>query len=136
MSELKTIFVEGREINVLGTKIIVKTISVGNIPVVLNLANRIFSIIKDLKSDEKYNTAILKAITEDFEGVLKLIEVTTNLDKEDIPNLNISAMTIILAEVIKENSDFLSLHVMPNLQNLLQGLKKPEAKSGLTKSKN
>ena len=138
MSELKTIFVEGREFDLLGSNVTVKTICVGDLPAMLSVVDKVLALLPKLKTDKDRNSAILNAIKEDFDAIITLLEITTDLKKETITKLNIAALSILIAEVVKENADFLSQHVVTNLNFLFQSYQAKEnskSQSGSTKSK-
>lgn len=135
---LRTIFVEGRDYKITEDKVIkINTISVGNIPVVLNLINKYLDLVPKMKKESDKNAIVMKAIVEDFDSVIKLIEITTDLSKEDIQNLNMAALALIATEVISENADFLYQHVLPAFQKVTQSLKEKQKTStiGSIKSK-
>ena len=79
----------------------------------------------------------MKAIVEDFDSVIKLIEITTDLNAEEIKSLNMAALALIATEVISENADFLYQHVLPAFQKVTQSLKEKQKTSttGSIKSK-
>ena len=106
MEDLKSIFVEGRTVNIGGTEILVKSFCVQDIPTAVEMAEKYVQIIG---SDDTSNMSLLKAITKEWESVKYLIEITTDLNKEDIPRLNSGAALLILREVIKENLQVIKL---------------------------
>lgn len=136
-NELQSIFSEGKTFKLANKEILIKTISVGDIPVVLTIVNKYLEVAPHLKDEKKRKAVIIKAVSEDFDSVLKILEVTTDLSKEDIKKLNLAALASISSEVIKENADFLYQHVIPAFQSTFQNLseKQNEAKAGSTKSK-
>lgn len=127
MSELETIFSEGREVKIGQRVVVIKTIELGQIPVLVDIATKIYSTMGANK-DQK--AAITKLVKEDFESFLQLFVVTTNLDMTEIKKLNIAAATEIFSNVVKDNADFFTQNVLP----LASALK--ETLTGLNKSKN
>lgn len=135
---LRTIFVEGRDYKITEDKVIrINTISVGNIPVVLGLISKYLDLAPKIKKESDKNAIIMKAIVEDFDSVIKLIEITTDLNAEEIKSLNMAALALIATEVISENADFLYQHVLPAFQKVTQSLKEKQKTSttGSIKSK-
>lgn len=111
-TELSTIFCTSRKIKIADKEIEIKQIPLGEIPVVMDI---VFNIFENVSTKMK-TVDFIKAVRKDFSAVLKLIEVTTNLSKEEIPKINQAAAIHILSEVVEENVDFLLMHVLPALK--------------------
>lgn len=111
--ELETIFGVEKEIEVSGHKVKIKTLSLGDLPVVSELIEKVVAILPDFKRDA--NAAIIKFIKSDFQSVIKLLGATTSLDDKEVARLNPAAAVVIVSAVIKENSSFLADHVAPQI---------------------
>lgn len=119
--ELQSIFVVDRKIKIADKEIGIKSIELGQIPEVLGIINKIYGYIPEGKT-EGIGKLISQALEKDFDSVIRLFEMTTDLDVEDLKRLNIAAATIIAHEVIKENSDFLLKNVLPQVQEVAKNL--------------
>lgn len=129
--QLKTLFCDSREVEFAGAKIQVRNIALGDLPVLIEVISKIF----EQKTNLNDKSAIAKAVAKDFDRILKLFEITTDLKIEDIKKMNIGAATFVLGEVIKENADFFQQQVLPRLTSLVDQVKKPTKVSGHNKSK-
>lgn len=131
MSEdLKNIFSEGREISIGDHKIVIKQIALGDIPTILDIVSKVFEVMpKNKQKVGDIKKEILAAVSKDFDSILKVLSVTTDLSSENISRLNLGATAKIVEAVIKDNVDFFQSHVVPALQELAQNL------AGMGKSK-
>ena len=137
-NQLESIFVEEYEFKVTEkASIKIKTIAVGDIPVVLNFMNKYLDAMPKLKSSTDKNQFIIKAIADDFDFIVKLLNITTSLTIEEVKKLNMAALVLISTEVINKNADFLYQNVMPAFQNLSHLFKESqkEVVAGTSKSK-
>lgn len=115
--ELATIFGIEKDLVIGEATVKIKQVELGNLATVLDIIETIF----EMKSKKAPGTKeILSAVTNHFDKVLKLLEVTTDLGAENVKRLNVAAATLILSEVIKENSDFFSQKVVPLLQGIAE----------------
>lgn len=126
---LETLFAESKKINVGNTEVEIKQIALKDLPRVVGVAQKIFE-----GPDVSMPVKITQLIASDFESLLELIKRLTNLDEEQINNLNLASTIMIVSEIIKENTDFLQQNVTPLLQGMGAELKK--VKTGSSKSKN
>lgn len=134
MSELNTIFGTEKKIKIADREISIKTVSLGDLPIVTGIIEKVVSLLPQIKKDQ--NAAILKFVTTDFDSVIKLLCATTSLSKEEISNLNPAAATLIFSAVIKENSSFLAEHVAPAIKEATKGFSEAKEKaSGSGQSK-
>lgn len=132
LSELSSIFSDGKKLKIGSREVLIKSIAVGDIPLILDIMTKFFEVAPKAKADKaQYKAIITKAVANDFESVIKVLEVTTDLTNEEIKKLNIAAATLIVAEVIKDNADFFQGHVLPVLQGMAQSLNL----AGMNKSK-
>lgn len=114
MKTLNTIFSIEKEIELGEKKIKIKTLTLGDIPLVADFGYKIATEWSKSKKDTK--VVILSLIKNDFNSVVKLIEATTDLGTEDIRKLNLAATAKITSEVLKENGSFLEEFVAPAIQ--------------------
>lgn len=128
MSELDSLFSNERKIKIGTEEVAIKSITLGDLPIILKLASKFMDLTSNKKQDIKL--VAMKMLTEDFESVLELFEVTTDLPKDKLKKLNMAASIVILSEVVKDNADFFQQHVAPALQSLSGKV------SGTNKSKN
>lgn len=119
MSELETIFSEGKTVKIGKKDILVKNIALGDMPVLIAIFSKVADLLPKKKGQELNQTAIGLAIAQNFDDFLKLFEVTTDLKAEEIKKLNIAASVQIFAKVLGENMDFLELHVKPVVKDLI-----------------
>lgn len=129
--QLKTLFCDSREIEFAGSKIQVRNISLGDLPILVDAITKFF----DQKVDMADTKQIMRAIMKDFGTILKIFSITTDLNEDQIKKLNVAAATYILGEVVKENADFFQQHVVPHLTNLVGAAKNKAKVSGQNKSK-
>lgn len=129
--QLKTLFCDSREVEFAGSKINVRNIALGDLPVLIEIIAKLF----DGKTDLTNEKAIILAVTKDFGSILKIFEITTDLNADQIKKLNTGAATFILGEVVKENASFFQQHVLPRLQGLVGQMKNQKKVSGHNKSK-
>jgi len=127
--ELKSIFSEGTELKIADKVIKINTITMGDIPVAVEIVSKISDLIPELNNDKKKNAAIFKFISTDFNSVISLLKVTTDLSEADIKKLNPAAGALVIAAVIKENASFFAQYVAPVITEATKGL-------GSIKSKN
>lgn len=115
MESLESLFPVEKELQ-FGTRVVkIKTVELGNIPTLLK------TIDPFLKSNNRKETA-LNMFQNDFESVLKLFEITTDLSTDEIKKMSLAAAMIIFNAVLKENSDFLVEKVIPHLQEMAKSL--------------
>lgn len=128
--QLASIFSSERDYEIGGKVIKIKDVTIGDIPVFLEIVNKLASAFDtDSKTDLKVGLVISKAIANEFDSVLKILQITTDLDSETIKKLNLAAATKITNEVVKQNLDFLHLHLVPALGQI------KESFAGMKKSK-
>ena len=131
MKELNDLFPTEKEIEIGKSKVKIKNIALGDIPVVAEIVGKavgLFSIKgKDelvIKKDE-----LLKFIANDFNSVVNLLSVTTDLEIDVIKKLNIAAASTILISVFKENASFFSQQVAPMIKEATKDLGQNKSKS-------
>lgn len=130
--ELKSIFSSEKELSLGGKIIKIKDVTIGDIPVFMEIINKLASKLTLEGTNLQVGLLISQAISSEFDSVLEILELTTDLSMEDIKKLNLAAATLIAHEVIKQNIDFLSKHALPALQKIkesLAGMKKSKSSS-------
>lgn len=133
MSELKSIFSDGRIIKVADRDIMIKSIELGQIPDLIDVGTKLIALLPDGKKNIS-KIEIAKAIGKDFGSITKLFEITTDLDESTIKKLNLAAATVILENIIKDNADFFLANVLPLVKGMATNLS--GLIPGTTKSKN
>lgn len=142
MSDLNALFVTEKEADVLGAKVKIKQVTLGDLPKLITLASKHFSPVKKNQPQPELMETIKKIVTEDFATVCEVLASITNIPAEKIPSINIGAATLILHEIVKENLDFLQSTVIPAVNKMAESMTealakdKPESTAGSTKSKN
>lgn len=129
MEELQSIYADTTTKKIGGTDIVFNIIKVKDVPKAIGIVEKCMDLV-NMSGESNIN--FLKTISKEWDSVSILIEICTNLTKENIENLNIGAAAQIVTEVVKQNRDFLAQHVLPILKPLLE---KKNQKDGLTKSK-
>lgn len=120
-NQLETIFTEGREVQVSKTKsVLVKTVSLGDLPVILKAISKYFEAKSNKQIKGQESSVALKMVTENYDDVLKIFEISTNLSPDEVKKLNIGAAVLLLSEIIKDNSDFLVSHVIPLAEGMAE----------------
>lgn len=129
--ELESIFSEGRKIKIADKEIIIKTVPLGQLPIVISLILK----MKPFFGEGKFDTAkFSELIIQDFGEVMNLIAITTNLTYEEIKKLNLAATAKIAKEIIEDNTSFLENQVFPIIKEL-KVLGKNQQQAGGGKSK-
>jgi hypothetical protein len=125
MKELLKMFPEKIEVK-LGDKVVeIKTIPFGKLPQIADLADKIMNKVqKNPSNDLGITKAVFEIMKEDFEGVVKGLEITTTLDAKEINEMSLEAATFILSNVIEVNADFLSQKVFPQLKIMSESMAK------------
>lgn len=113
--ELDVLFSKEKEIKVSGVTIKIRSIELQDISKLTNLMSG--KIIKGLDQ-----TGMMLEILKDQELIVALFQATTDLKKEVILKLNMSAASEILSEVILENVSFFTTAVLPKLKKMTEGL--------------
>lgn len=131
MSELGDIFSQDKDLKIGDKTIKIKGVTLGDLPVVIKLVSKYFELVpKSGKPD--YKLIATKILSDDFESVLKIFEIATDLTPIEIKKLNMGAVLLVLTHFVKDNADFFYQNVLPILSNLAD-LKKDL--DGTTKSK-
>ena len=124
---LETMFTDGKEISFGDRKVLVKNVALGDLPVLLKVLAKIFELMKKEKKDQDMKATITKALSEDFDSIIQIFEITTDLKTDEIKKLNLAATAILLNKIISENADFLQRHVIPVIRGMattINGLNK------------
>lgn len=127
MSELESIFSEGRDFKIGKSVVKIKNISLGDLPVLLGAVSKFMEAGN--KKGQTTEAIAMKIFTEDFDSVVKIFEAATDLEADVVKKLNVAAGVKIMVEIIKDNLAFFSQHVVPALKEL------QEKSAGLNKSK-
>ena len=137
MKELKSIFPPKTQVH-FGDKLVdVKSITLKDLPVVAEIAEKVFDKIMSLlfsgKEDQELGLAITKEIIQilknDIELLQKLIEITTTVEKEIIQDLSLEAGLFLLDSILEVNKDFLSQNVLPRAKELFSKYAQKESKT-------
>lgn len=124
-NELKSIFAEGREIELGGSKIQIKQIELQHLPIVVEIVSKIYDAnnkVSKMKREDSIKS-VIDTLKNDFDMAVKLMVATTNLEEKDVRRLNLGAATLILSEVIEENVDFLLKNVIPSVTGVAEKIK-------------
>lgn len=128
MKELKNIFPPKTKV-VFGDQVIeIKSITLKDLPVVAGIAEKVFDkvfglLLSDKKEQDlglEITKEIINILKNDIESLETLLEITTTVEKETIPNLSLEAGLFLLDSVLEVNKDFLSQNVLPMAKDLFQ----------------
>ena len=124
MKELSDLFPTEKEIEIGKSKVKIKNIALGDIPVVAEIVGKAMGLFSVKGKDELVikKDELLKFIANDFNSVVNLLSVTTDLEIEVIKKLNIAAASTILISVFKENASFFSQQVAPMIKEATKDL--------------
>lgn len=113
MKELKEIFAPHSEIK-LGEQIVkVSPFIVKDIPVVVSIITKGFNeIFKPGATDIQTTQNMLNFLLKNLDEAYKLIEMTTQLNKDYFQDKSIETLSFVISEVIEVNYDFLYQKVM------------------------
>lgn len=131
MKELNDLFPTEKEIEIGKSKVKIKNIALGDIPVVAEIVGKAMGLFSIKGKDELVikKDELLKFIANDFNSVINLLTVTTDLEIEVIKKLNIAAASTILISVFKENASFFSQQVAPMIKEATKDLGQSKSKS-------
>lgn len=131
MKELNDLFPTEKEIEIGKSKVKIKNIALGDIPVVAEIVGKAMGLFSVKGKDELVikKDELLKFIANDFNSVVNLLTVTTDLEIEVIKKLNIAAASTILISVFKENASFFSQQVAPMIKEATKDLGQSKSKS-------
>lgn len=115
MSELNDLFSVEKQIKIGNREVTIKTIKLGDIPKVVTLA-------KHFQADNDLKQVAIHLLSNDFPSVIQLFEVTTDLKKSEIEDLNPAAAMLIFNNVMVVNSDFLLTYVVPQVQEMTKSM--------------
>lgn len=121
MKELKDIFPTGSKIKLGEQEVEVKDFAVSHIPHIMEVAARVQSHLDQTKDIGK---TVVKVLAEDFDGILKAVELSTDLELDFLKKLNTEALIFIASEVVEVNLDFFMKKIKPRIENLAKGLEK------------
>ena len=131
MKELSDLFPTEKEIEIGKSKVKIKNIALGDIPVVAEMVGKAMGLFSIKGKDELVikKDELLKFIANDFNSVVILLSVTTDLEIDVIKKLNIAAASTILISVFKENASFFSQQVAPMIKEATKDLGQSKSKS-------
>lgn len=131
--ELKDIFSKDKELKIGETTVLIKIVTLGDISDLAGIVSKVMEISEKFKKEKDHMKMILNFISTDFDSVIKLLTITTDLKEEVIKKLSPAAGAVILSEVFKENSSFFVQYVLPAVKVAAANLKE---KGGQAQSKN
>lgn len=126
MRELKSIFPPKTQV-MFGEKLVdIKSITLKDLPIVADITEKVFDKIFVLllsgKQDQDLGIALAKEVISvlknDVEALQNLLEITTSVPKETIPDISLEAGLFLLDNVLEVNKDFLSQNVLPMAKDL------------------
>lgn len=137
MKELKSIFPPKTKVMFGESVVEIKSITLKDLPVVAEIAENVFDKVMSLlfsgKEDQELGIAVTKEIIHilqhDLELLQKLIEITTSVEKEIIPDLSLEAGLFLLDSILEVNKDFLFQNVLPRAKELFSKYAQKESKT-------
>lgn len=133
MSELESLFVTEKTVKIGKGEVVVKQLTVDDLPKILQI---MMKVMPEKNKTFDLKAAVQKIVTDHFEEVKLLLVSLTNIETEKVGKLNLAAASMIIAEVLKENVDFLYQHVVPAIQGLTDSINQKSPTDGSGKSKN
>lgn len=119
---LKTIFSTDKEITVGESKVTIKQITLGDIPLITEIVGSVLDE-KDIKA------AIFKLLKEKFDDACTLITMLSSITEGEVKKLNLAAAATIISAILQENVTFLDQTLAPEIQKI------KTLAAGLNKSK-
>lgn len=121
MKELKDIFPKGSKIKLGEQEVEVKDFAVKDIPEIMEVAARVQAHLEVQKDIGK---TVVKVLAEDFDGILKAINISTGLENDFLNSLNTDALVFLATEVLEVNLDFFMKKIKPRIEGLAKSLEK------------
>lgn len=137
MRELKSIFPPKKQV-VFGENLTdIKSIAMKDLPVVAEIAEKIFDKVFSLLLSEAKGPELDAAITKeiililknDIGSLQKLLEITTSVEKEIIQDISLEAVLFLLDNVLEVNKDFLYQNILPMAKEMFSKYKAKDQKT-------
>jgi len=123
MEQLETIYPTEKKVLFGEETISIKTFVIDDLPVVAGILEKVLetSGLKQLDSKAVIKL-LISSFSQHYEGILTLIATATSLEPAKIKKLNIAALTFLLKHIVQENTDFFQAHMLPIVQEMMQGV--------------
>lgn len=122
MSDLSKLFSQAKKENILGAEVQIKQVELGHLPKLIELADKVMPDKKGQKFD--YMEMAKKLAAESSSDVYDIIAKLTDIEREQVPKMNLGATIMVLHAIVKENADFLSQVVVPEVEKIAESMKK------------
>lgn len=130
VQDLKSLYGEEEKIKIAGVNVIIKQIKFGDLPTILSLVDKIFGEIPKAINNTEIALLMNKALAKDFNSVVHLVSILTDLTEDQVKKLNMASTVKIIEGIVGVNIDFLFQQVLPSVKEMTSKL------SGSFKSKN
>lgn len=105
--ELEALFTTTKEVEFNGVKIKIKEPEFQDLP-------KLLSIIQFLLSSEgDINTQVMTLIREKYDDVISIISTLTEIEKESVAKMSITAIVFITSKIISFNADLIKKNLLP-----------------------
>jgi hypothetical protein len=127
MSEvLETIYSKGTVKKIGDVDVTIKDIALGDLPKLLKIFSSFVTLAagKNGLSKEEFVSMLLDKLAQDFDSVIELFIIATDLDLESVKKLNAAGAAMILDEVVSKNADFLFRFAVPAVKKMVENMKR------------
>lgn len=131
IQQIKEIYPVGTELKFGNDMITIKSIPIGDIDeigeLLVDLVDKTKEVAKNKKDGGFITKLLVDAMKDNKQGVFRLIHSSTGLDVKEIEKYSVEAFMVLLKMVVKENLDFFTMNVAPQLSSLMELMSEAKA---------
>lgn len=130
MSELATLFPNGKEVNIHDANLVIKPFKFGELSKVIKLTDGIMGALLSAFGEKQDLTAVLKTIIGDHgDQVSQLMAISSKQTVEWVNDLEVDEAIELFAATVEVNADFFIRKVLPTMTARMQSVAAPQVGS-------